>query len=287
MNTQEKRERYRKVLAGNECLFPASVYDPLSARMADSLGFPVGMLAGSVAAAVVVGSPDIVVLTLTEFADLIHRITRDSNLSLMVDADHGYGNAMSAMRTVREVESAGAAAMTLEDTWLPEPFRKQQGQEILTIEEGAGKLRAAVAARNDPSFVIIGRTSALNLVSLDEAVRRAKAYSLTGIDGLFFTGVANVQQLQALHAATPLPILLATIPPALQDKQMLAANGVRVALIGHQPFWASVKAAYDAMKHLADGGAPQALQDKMASPELTNLVTGNADYARWRKEFLG
>ncbi len=287
MNTQEKRERYRKVLAGNECLFPASVYDPLSARMADSLGFPVGMLAGSVAAAVVVGSPDIVVLTLTEFADLIHRITRDSNLSLMVDADHGYGNAMSAMRTVREVESAGAAAMTLEDTWLPEPFRKQQGQEILTIEEGAGKLRAAVAARNDPSFVIIGRTSALNLVSLDEAVRRAKAYSLTGIDGLFFTGVANVQQLQALHAATPLPILLATIPPALQDKQMLAANGVRVALIGHQPFWASVKAAYDAMKHLAEGGAPQALQDRVASPELTNLVTGNADYARWRKEFLG
>ena len=287
MNVQEKRQRYRKILAGGECLYPASVYDPLSARMADSLGFPLGMLAGSVASAVVVGAPDLVVLTLTEFADLIHRITRNSNLSLMVDADHGYGNALSVMRTVQEVESAGAAALTIEDTWLPEPFRKQQGQELLSLEEGVGKMKAAVAARTDPSLAIMGRTSALNLASLDEAVRRAKAYSQVGLDGLFFAGVANFQQLQALHAATSLPILLATIPPALQDKQALAANGVRIALIGHQPFWASVKAAYETMKHLADGGAPEALQGRVASTELANLVTGNADYSRWRKEFLG
>lgn len=287
MNTQEKRQRYKNILAGNECFYPASVFDPMSARMADSLGFPVGMLAGSVASAVVLGAPDVVVLTLTEFADLIHRITRASNLSLMVDADHGYGNALSAMRTVEELESAGVAAMTLEDTWLQEPFRKQPGQEMVSLDEGIGKLKAAVAARKDPSLAIIGRTSALNLAGMDEAVKRAKAYSQTGVDGLFFTGVNNFQQLQTLHAATSLPILLATIPPALQDKKLLAANGVRVALIGHQPFWASVKATYDTLKYLSEGGAPDGLKDKVASPELTNLATDNQDYTRWRKEFMG
>ena len=287
MNIQEKRLRYRRVLAGGECIHPASVYDPMSARMADSLGFPVGMLAGSVASAVVLGAPDIVVLTLTEFADLIHRITRASDLSLMVDADHGYGNAMSAMRTVEELESAGVAALTIEDTLLPEPFRKQPGQELLSVEEGIGKLKAALAARKDPSMAIIGRTSAVTLSGLDEAVKRAKAYSQIGVDGLFLAGVSNLQQLQALHQATSLPLLLGGTPASLKDRNMLAANGVRIALVGHQPFWASVKAAYDALKHQADGGAQEAFQDRVASTELVNLATKNQDYARWRKEFLG
>ncbi|MBI2171254.1 MAG: isocitrate lyase/PEP mutase family protein [Chloroflexi bacterium] len=287
MNVQEKRLRYRQVLTGKECIHPASVYDPMSARMADSLGFPVGMLAGSVASAVVLGAPDLVVLTLTEFADLIHRITRASDLSLMVDADHGYGNALSVMRTVEELESAGVAALTIEDTLLPEPFRKQPGQEMLSLEEGIGKMRAALAAREDPSLTIIARTSALNLAGLEEAVKRVKAYSQLGVDGLFVTGVNNLQQLQAVHQAASLPLLLGTAPSALGDRRVLGANGVRVALRGHQPFWASVKAAYDALKHLAEGGAPEALQERVASPELTNLATRNQEYARRRKEFLG
>ncbi|MBI4311166.1 MAG: isocitrate lyase/phosphoenolpyruvate mutase family protein [Chloroflexi bacterium] len=287
VNVQEKRQRYRRVLSGSECIYTASVYDPLSARMADSLGFPVGMLAGSVASAVVVGAPDLVVLTLTEFADLIHRITRYSEVSLMVDADHGYGNALSVMRTVEEVEAAGAAALTIEDTLLPEPFRKQPGQEMLSIEEMTGRLKAALAARKDPAFTIIGRTSALSLAGMDEAVKRVKAYSQLGVDALFLAGVTTVQHLQAFHAATSLPILLASTPASLKDKAMLASNGVRIALNGHQPFWAGVKAAYDALKHQAEGGTQETFQDRVASNDLVNLVTGNAAYARWRKEFLG
>ncbi|MBI4202546.1 MAG: isocitrate lyase/phosphoenolpyruvate mutase family protein [Chloroflexi bacterium] len=289
MNNQEKRQRFRDLMAGGQCTYPASVYDPLSARMADGLGQRVGMLAGSVASAVVVGAPDLVVLTLTEFADLIRRITRSSDLSLIVDADHGYGNALSVMRTVEELETAGVAALTIEDTLLPEPFRKQAGQELLPVEEGIGKMKAALAARKDPGLFILGRTSALNLAGMEEALRRAKAYTEAGVDGIFLTGVNNLQQLQAVREGTSLPLFLGTsaLTTDLANRPALAENGVRLALLGHQPFWASVKAAYQAMKHLAEGGAPDALQGQVASRELTDMVTRNGDYTRWRKEFLG
>ena len=100
MNLTDRRERYRAVLAGDQCVHPASVFDPISARIAEDLGFEVGMLAGSIASFTVLGAPDIIVLTLTEFAQQIHRICRAGNLSLMVDADHGYGNALKDRKSV-------------------------------------------------------------------------------------------------------------------------------------------------------------------------------------------
>lgn len=286
MRATEKREQYRAVLSDNRCVHPASVYDPMSARMADSLGYQVGMLAGSVASAVVLGAPDVVVLTLTEFADLIHRITRASDLSLMVDADHGYGNALSVMRTVEELETAGVAALTIEDTDLPTPFRQQAGEELLTVDEMVGKLKAGLAARVDGSLVILGRSSALSFAGMDELLRRLRSYSMPGVDGLFITGVSSVEQLRAIRQATDLPVLLGNTPPALRDDRVLVENGVKIALTGHQPFWSSVKAAYDAMTHLAGGGVPEELGDRVASRGLTELVTRASDYARWRDEFL-
>jgi carboxyvinyl-carboxyphosphonate phosphorylmutase len=118
----ERRRRYRQVLEGTVCIHPASVFDAMSARMAESLGFEVGMFSGSIGSGVVLGAPDLTVLTLTEFADQIRRITRGSDLPLMVDADHGYGNALNVMRTVEELEASGVAALTIEDTVLPTPF---------------------------------------------------------------------------------------------------------------------------------------------------------------------
>src|SRR5512132_3430049 len=122
MNHSEQRKRFRAVLAGTKCVSPASVYDPLSARLAESVGYEIGMLAGSVASNTTLAAPDLIVLTLTEFADQIRRIMRAANLSLIVDADHGYGNALNVMRTVQECEHAGVSAMSIEDTALPTRF---------------------------------------------------------------------------------------------------------------------------------------------------------------------
>src|SRR5512141_2213662 len=102
-----RRERFRAVLSGEKCVHPGSVFDPISARIAEDLGFEIGMFAGSIASFTVLGAPDLVVLTLTEFAEQIRRITRAGTLPLLVDADHGYGNALSVMRTVEELEAAG------------------------------------------------------------------------------------------------------------------------------------------------------------------------------------
>ena len=121
MNWTERRRRFRAILAGDKCYHPASVYDPLSARIAEDLGFEVGMFAGSTASLTVLGAPDLIVLTLTEFAQQALRINRACNVPLLVDADHGYGNALNVMRTVQELETAGVAALTVEDTVLPRP----------------------------------------------------------------------------------------------------------------------------------------------------------------------
>jgi carboxyvinyl-carboxyphosphonate phosphorylmutase len=160
MPPSERRQRYRRVLEGTACVYPASVFDAMSARMAESLGFEIGMFSGSIASATVLGAPDLVVLTLTEFADQLRRIARGSELPVMVDADHGYGNALNVMRTVEELETAGVAALTIEDTVLPTPFGGKN-EALVSIEEMLGKLRAALAARRDPALVIVGRTGAL------------------------------------------------------------------------------------------------------------------------------
>src|ERR1051325_9171869 len=122
MKHTQQREKLRALLAGSKCLSPASVFDPLSARIAESVGFEIGMLAGSGESNTTLAAPDLIVLTLTEFADQIRRIMRVSNLSLLVDADHGYGNALNVMRTDQEFEHAGVSALTIEDTAQPRRF---------------------------------------------------------------------------------------------------------------------------------------------------------------------
>ena len=285
MNLTDRRERYRAILAGDKCVHPASVFDPISARVAEDLGFEVGMLAGSIASFTVLGAPDIIVLTLTEFAQQIHRICRAGNLSLMVDADHGYGNAFNVKRTVEELESAGVSALTIEDTDLPRPFGSS-GASLISIEEGVGKMKAALAGRQDPSLVIAGRTSAAQIVGVEEAIRRTNAYAAVGVDAMFLAGVSTRAQLEQIHAETDIPLIAGGGGGELADLELLAANGVRVALQGHLSFQASVKAVYDTLKALREGVLPADLRDTLASPDLMNQVTRQADYNSWTEEFL-
>src|ERR1700720_4380414 len=156
MDWTERRQRFRAILAGTRCVHPASVFDAISARIAEDLGFEIGMFAGSIASLAVLGAPDLIVLTLTELAQQALRINRAGSLPILVDADHGYGNALNVKRTVEELETAGVAALTIEDTVLPRPFG--DGKVTLTsIAEGVGKMRAAVSGRQDPGLVVAGR----------------------------------------------------------------------------------------------------------------------------------
>ena len=285
MNLTERRNRFRKILSGTQCLSPASVYDALSARVAESVGYELGMLAGSVASNTTLGAPDLIVLTMTEFADQIRRISRASTLSLLVDADHGYGNALNVMRTVEECEHAGVSGMSIEDTVLPTRFGNTKGEELISIEEGVGKMKAALTARQDPALVIAGRTSALKVEGVEGAVARAKAYAAAGVDAIFLVGVEALEQVKTVRDAVKIPIIVGSAPASIK-REDFAAAGARVLLQGHQPVAAAVKALREVYEHLYKGGAPSELKSKIASNEEMNALTRNDAWKGWQKDFL-
>lgn len=286
MNHTDQRKKLRAIFAGSKCLSPASVYDPLSARVAEAVGYEIGMLAGSVASNTTLAAPDLIVLTLTEFADQIRRIMRASKLSLVVDADHGYGNALNVMRTIQELEHAGVSALSIEDTALPTPFGQAEGKEsLLSIDEGSGKMRAALAARRDPSLIIAGRTSAIKIEGVESALARAKAYAATGVDAIFLVGLETLEQLEAVQTAVKLPIIVGSAPASLK-REDLAARGARILLQGHQPIAAAVKALQETYTHLYSGGAPADLKSKIASAEDMDRLVDGENYKKWQKEYL-
>ena len=285
MNLRERRERFRAVTNGNQCIRPASVFDALSARVATEIGYEIGMFAGSVASLTVLGAPDLIVLTLSEFAAQIRRIQRGSDLPLMVDADHGYGNALNVMRCVEELETAGVSGMSVEDTELPQPHGTGGKARLLSIEEGTGKMKAAVAAKPDPAIVIAGRTSAVAMAGLEDALLRVKAYTEVGVDAIFLVGVKTRDELDALSAATHLPLILGSTGGELSDSDYLASKRVRIALQGHAPFMASVQAVYATLKAQREGVPNSELQG-LPDAELMRRLTRADDYDQALQSYL-
>ncbi|MGO3934810.1 isocitrate lyase/PEP mutase family protein [Rhodopseudomonas pseudopalustris] len=285
MAWRNRRGALRAILSGSACVRPASVYDAISIRIADDLGFPLGMFGGSVASLAILGDPDIALITLTELAEQMRRMARAAALPVLVDADHGYGNALNVRRTVQELEAAGAAGLTIEDTLLPQAYGEASPQ-LISREEGLGKIKAALDARLDPSLVIVGRTGACAITSLDDAIDRAVAYQAAGVDALFFTGVKTRPQLDAIAAATTLPIVLGSPPAELTDWDYLAAQRVRIAVQGHAPIAAATEAVFNTLSAIRNGATPKQLTG-LASAELMDQVTRADVVAERGAHFLG
>ena len=170
-------------------------------------GYEICVLSGSVGKVANLGVPDIVLSNMSDVVDHCRRITRIADAPLMVDAEDGFGNAVNAVRTVREMEAAGVAAIEIEDNFVPRQFNVADPGLVSTTEQ-VGKLEAAVAARTDPTTVIVARSAALGLCPLDEALDRIRAYSQTGAEALMLTGSGSREQLEAVHAVTSLPLLV-------------------------------------------------------------------------------
>jgi carboxyvinyl-carboxyphosphonate phosphorylmutase len=285
MHWQQRRESFRSRLNGNKCIHPGSVFDPVSARIAEDLGFEIGMFAGSVASLTVLGDPDHIVLTLSEFAEQAYRIGRASELPIMVDADHGYGNALNVKRTVEELESAGVSGLSIEDTELPRTFGSGGKSSLISIEEGAGKMKAAVAGRRDPNLTIAARTSAISISGLEETIERVKVYQETGVDAIFLIGVKSKQQLEKIADVCKLPLILGGAGHEIVELEYLGSMGVRICLQGHQPAMAAIQAVYNTLKALREGINPAEL-DGIPDKALIEKFTRNADYDRWIEEFL-
>jgi carboxyvinyl-carboxyphosphonate phosphorylmutase len=184
---------------------------------------------------------------------------------------------------VAELETAGLAGLTIEDTALPQGFGRAKGEDLITLEEGVGKMQAALAGRQDPTLVIIARTAALRAEGIDGTVRRVKAYAQTGVDAIWLAGGVTPEGVSAVHEAVGLPLL--TGAGDMTD-EFLTANGVRVAHQGHLPLAGAVKGMYDTLKALREGMAPRDLRGSVATSELMGQVTRKADYDHWTQNYM-
>ena len=280
------RAKLRSILACERCVPMASVFDPVSARLAHALGYEAALVGGSLVSHAVLGAPDVIVLTLTELAEQVHRCARAAPVPLVIDGDHGYGNALGVMRTVRELDDAGAAAVMIEDTLLPRAYGPSDAPTLLPHDEALGKVRAAVAARGDSDLVVLGRTSAASITSVDDAIARLSAYAAAGVDGLMIPGLRTRAELDAIAAAIRMPLVLGGPAEALADPAYLGSRNARLWNSGHQTFNVAVQALHDAMKAVRDGTPGPALPGA-ASAELMATATGAAEYRDAARAYLG
>ncbi|WP_295485652.1 oxaloacetate decarboxylase [uncultured Pseudomonas sp.] len=279
---QDLRFAFRGLLASGSCYHTASVFDPMSARIAADLGFEVGILGGSVASLQVLAAPDFALITLSEFVEQATRIGRVAQLPVLADADHGYGNALNVMRTVTELERAGVAALTIEDTLLPAQFGRKS-TDLISVEEGVGKIRAALEARVDTSLSIIARTNA-GVLSTEEIIFRTQSYQKAGADGICMVGVKDFEQLEQISQHLSVPLMLVSYGnPNLRDDERLARLGVRIVVDGHAAYFAAIKATYDCLR-LQRG--QQNKSENLSATELSHTYTQPEDYIRWAKEYM-
>jgi carboxyvinyl-carboxyphosphonate phosphorylmutase len=280
--TAERRAALRAVLTGSSMRIPASVFDPVSARIAADLGFPVAFLSGTLVSYARLGQPDLTLLTLDELAGQARQVARVADIPLLIDADHGYGGALNVRRTVEELELAGAAGLILEDTVLP--ARPDAPGALIPLAQAVGKFRATLEARSDPQFVIFART-ALG-PNADDAAARVAAYAATGVDGLLLTGVRGADH-PAIKAAAGLPLMILPAVDVEPEPGPLEAAGVRLILKnGHEAFISAARAIRATYAALVKDGLSTPSTPMAAYKEMDGVV-GGVEHRDWLARHSG
>lgn len=264
------------------------VFNALVARMAERLGFEAGYLSGGALSASL-GLPDVGLVTLTEFVEQARSIVQATKLPLLCDADTGFGEALNVERCVQLFESAGVAGIHLEDQHLPKRCGHLSGKSLVEPEVMAAKLRAAVAARRDPSFVIIARTDARGVTGFDDAVQRARQYVEAGADAIFPEALESAEEFAAFARAVPAP-LLANVTEfgrsPILDLATLASLGYRMVLYPLTAFRVALRSAERALTDLRDRGHQRELLPDMLTRAALYDLLGYEDYeARDRSYF--
>jgi carboxyvinyl-carboxyphosphonate phosphorylmutase len=284
-----RSERLRNVLRGPDCLPAAPIFDPLSARIAEMTGWKVCKLAGSVAKATELCLPDGVPLSnATDIVDICRRINRVIETSLMVDVDDAGDNPLQVYRLVRDLEEVGVAAIEIEDNLIPRELGRAENRhsQLIPTDQQVDKLKTALAARRDPSTVIIARTSALSESPLPDALQRIEAYASSGVDALMLPGVApkTTSLIEAVHGVTDLPLCVVGLTQEMiEDRDFLQRNAVRIRYFGQPVYGMAVKTIHDSLEHLRQGGRLDELDPLRAKPEFMNAITRSAELSEWSR----
>jgi methylisocitrate lyase len=259
------------------------VFNALVARLAERLGFQAVYLSGAALSASA-ALPDVGLLSVTEFAEAARAITSATRLPLLCDADTGFGEALNVERTVRLFEDAGVAGLHLEDQQLPKRCGHLSGKQLVEADAMAAKVRAAVAARRDPAFVIIARTDARGVTGFAEAVRRARLFVEAGADAIFPEALETNDEFAAFaRELVPTPLLANMTEfgrsPNL-DFAELTRLGYRMVLYPVTTLRVALRAAADALADIRNKGHQRDQLGRMLTrAELYDLL----DYAGYEE----
>jgi methylisocitrate lyase len=282
-------DRLRAAWTERPIMIPG-VFNALTAKLAERLGFRAVYLSGGALSAGWAGLPDIGLLTATEFAEQAALLAGSTSLPLLCDADTGFGEAINVERTVRLYEQAGAAGLHLEDQIMPKRCGHLTGKAVIEPAAMASKIRAAVAARRDPGFVVVARTDARSVEGFDAAVNRARLYVEAGADMIFPEALESSEEFARFAREIEIPLLANLTEfgrgPLLTFDE-LASLGYRAVLYPLTAFRAAMKAAEETLIHLRDHGTQRELLGRMQTrAELYDLL-GYDDWEARDRSYFG
>jgi phosphoenolpyruvate phosphomutase len=269
-----KRARLREGLAGASPVVAVGAHDAMSARLIDSFGFDAVWVSGFGVSAMAYGMPDLNVITMTETLDATRRIEGVTSLPVIVDCDNGYGGFGNVVRTVIEFDRAGVAAVCIEDNLFPKRNSLYQGEsrrELIDTKEQARRLRAAKAAQESPSFVLIARVEALIAGhGVEAAIERAVAYSEAGADAILIhskdKSLSEIEGFLSAWRDTGITTPLVAVPTLFPDytANELSDKGFSLVILANQPMRAAVQAMEETLQRLKEEGKPAAADPHIA-----------------------
>ena len=262
-------------------VFPG-VYDTLSAKIVERVGFPMSFISGYSVAATAIGEPDMGLLTQTEIVERARRVCGSVKIPIIVDADTGYGNPLNVIRTVNELISAGAAGCFLEDQVWPKKCGHMRGKKVIERDEYVHKIRAAVEAKAGRDFFIVARTDALAAVSLDEAIARVEAAREAGADASFVEAPESLEQMKEVGRRAPKPMVANMIEngrtPVL-SRQQLAEMGFALILYPLAGLFAAARGLTEIYQKLHRDQTTQGAYERlMTFTEFNDLIGVEAKY---------
>ncbi|QDR82481.1 isocitrate lyase/PEP mutase family protein [Sporomusa termitida] len=266
----------RQLLAGPGIIVAPGAHDALTAKIIEKAGFPAVYMTGYGQAASHLGKPDVGLLTMSEMVARAANLVEAVGIPVIADADTGFGNAVNVMRTVREYEKAGVAAIQLEDQVTPKKCGHMTGRQVVPQAEMVGKIKAAVDARRDADLVIIARTDARTVHGIDEALDRAKAYEEAGADILFVESPESVGEMKRITAGFTVPVLANMVEggrtPLLPVPE-LAAIGYQIVIYPTASTYTMTLAITRLMENLKATGTTAGMLDQMvAFTEFNELI---------------
>lgn len=268
-----KAQKLKELLLSGKAPLAIGVYDGISARIAQNVGFEVALMSGYGASGSVLGMPDYGMLTMTEMCNVLHNITNVIDIPLIADGDTGYGNPLNVRRTVIEYEKAGAAAIQLEDQIFPKRCGHMDGKEVIPMVEHCKKIEIAVATRKD--MLILARTDSANTHDTDEAIKRCNAYHEAGADFVLIDAVP-AQDLKKVRENIKAPMMINQVEggkTAIMPHETLRDLGFNLICYPVTALFVNVFNTQKALSELLETGSSLSLSNTMATfKEYTSLV---------------